>query len=448
MDVISMLGLLAGLIVLIIMAYNGWGMISTSLVAALIVIVTNRMDLWEALSVHFAGFMKDYAGNYFLLFFLGALLGTLMSATGAAKSIACKIVDLIGPSRGLLAVMIITAILSYAGINTFVIVFTIWPISVVLFKEGNIPKRLFIVAMFAGCGTFSMCGLPGTPAIQNIMPTETFGTTAYAAALNGLIVSAIIFVFCVIWLEWNRKMLQKQGIGFEPGPDDDLDALDVSNRADQPPFRLAILPILLEIVYIFVLQQVIKSEWDTNFIIIQALTFACILIVILFHKKVFKNIRQLFDDAADKCLVALMTTAFVTGFGGVVQASHGFEIIQNWAFSLDINPLISACIATGVVACATGSCSSGLAIFLSVLGPQYAALCTQQGIPLEMLHRSIIWAGAGLDSFPHSGSVVTAWTYTGIKPKDSYKYMFVTNIGFTTLGCILTLALYFLFGIV
>ena len=59
MDVISMLGLLAGLIVLIIMAYNGWGMISTSLVAALIVIVTNRMDLWDALSGRCAGFMKD-----------------------------------------------------------------------------------------------------------------------------------------------------------------------------------------------------------------------------------------------------------------------------------------------------------------------------------------------------------------------------------------------------
>ena len=38
-----------------------------------------------------------------------------------------------------------------------------------------------------------MVGLPGTPAIQNIMPTETLGTTAYAAPLNGIIVSIIIF---------------------------------------------------------------------------------------------------------------------------------------------------------------------------------------------------------------------------------------------------------------
>lgn len=447
-DIIGMLGLLFGLIVLIIMAYKGWGMIFTSLVVALVVIITNKMNLWEALNTYYADFMKDYAGSYFLIFFLGTLLGTLMSATGCAKSIACTIVDLIGEKRGLLAVLIITTVLSYAGISTFVIVFTVWPIALVLFREGNIPKRLFISALFAGCAAYTMCGLPGTPLFQNVMPTETLGTTVYAAPVNGTIVGVIIFILCVIWLEWNKSKLQKQGIGFEASPDDDLDSLDIKNREGMPPFWLALSPILLEVLYIFVLQQVIKSEWETNFVVIQAMAFACILIVIVFWKKIVKTLQHLIDDSANKSIIALMTTAAVTGFGGVVQGSHGFEIIRDWAFSLDINPLISACIATAVVACACGSCSSGLAIFLSTLGPQYAAMCTQQGIPLEMLHRSIIWAGAGLDSFPHSGGIVTAWVYTGIKPKESYKYVFMTNIVFTSLGCVLTLALYFLFGIV
>ena len=447
-DIIGMLGLLLGLIVLIIMACKGWGMIFTSLVAALVVIITNQMNLWEALNTHFADFMKNYAGSYFLIFFFGTLLGTLMSATGCAKSIAIKVVDLIGGKRGLIAVLIITTILSYAGISTFVIVFTVWPIALVLFKEGNIPKRLFICALFAGSSAYTMCGLPGTPLFQNILPTEVLGTTAYAAPVNGTIVSVIIFILCIVWLEWNRINLQKRGFGFEPDPNNELEAMDLSDRDDQPPFWLAVLPILLEVVYMFVLQQVIKSEWETNYIVIQAMAFACILIVIIFRKKIFKNIQPLIDESADKSIIALMTTAAVTGFGGVVQASNGFMIIKDWAFSLDINPLISACIATAVVACACGSCSSGLSIFLSTLGPQYAAMCTQQGIPLEMLHRSIIWAGAGLDSFPHSGGIVTAWVYTGIKPKDSYKYVFMTNIVFTSLGCILTLALYFLFGIV
>ena len=66
----------------------------------------------------------------------------------------------------------------------------------------------------------------------------------------------------------------------------------------------------------------------------------------------------------------------------------------------------------------------------------------------QILHRSITWAGAGLDSLPHSGGYVTANIYTDQTPTETYPYFFVTNIGLTTLGCVLTVALYMLFGLV
>ena len=99
MDIISILGLVLGLAVLIMMGFKGWGMIPTSIVGALVVVITNRLDLWEALSTHYGTFMKNYAGDYFLMFFLGTLFGALMGSSGAAKSIACKIVDLMGSKR-------------------------------------------------------------------------------------------------------------------------------------------------------------------------------------------------------------------------------------------------------------------------------------------------------------------------------------------------------------
>ena len=143
-----------------------------------------------------------------------------------------------------------------------------------------------------------------------------------------------------------------------------------------------------------------------------------------------------------------MNTAVVTGFGGVVQGSHGFELVKEFALSLDMNPLISACVATAIVAAACGSCSGGLSVFLAALGPQYVQLGQAQGIDPQILHRSITWAGAGLDSLPHSGGYVTANIYTDQTPKETYPYFFVTNIGLTTLGCVLTVALYMLFGLV
>ncbi len=447
MEMIYILGLVLGLAVLILMGFKGWGMVPTSIVASLVVIITNRMDLWEAISQHYGTFMKNYAGSYLMLFFLGTLFGAIMGSSGAAKAIACKIVDALGTKRALLVVVIISAILSYGGVSLFVIVFTLYPIALVLFKEGNVSKRLFPAALFAGCASFTMVGLPGTPAIQNIMPTETLGTTAYAAPLNGIIVSIIIFVLSILWLEWNDRQLKSRGIGFVPGPKDDPDAIDISDRTGLPSFAAAIFPIIFVVAYIFVLQQILKVKWDTNYIVIQALALGCIITFAMFHKKItsFKNAA---NDAATNSLIALMNTAVITGFGGVVQGSQGFELVKEFALSLNMSPLISACLATALVAAACGSCSGGLSVFLAALGPQYLELCQAQGIPPAILHRSICWAGAGLDSLPHSGGYVTAIIYTDITPKESYPYFFVTNIALTSLGCVLTVALYMLFGLV
>ena len=48
MDIISILGLVLGLAVLIMMGFKGWGMIPTSIVGALVVVITNRMDFGSA----------------------------------------------------------------------------------------------------------------------------------------------------------------------------------------------------------------------------------------------------------------------------------------------------------------------------------------------------------------------------------------------------------------
>ena len=75
MDGIGILGLGIGLGLLIYLSFKGWSMIPTSIAASLAVIITNRMNLWEAFSVSYATSMKNYAGTYLLLFFLGTVFG-------------------------------------------------------------------------------------------------------------------------------------------------------------------------------------------------------------------------------------------------------------------------------------------------------------------------------------------------------------------------------------
>ena len=133
MEFISVFGIVLGLAVLIFMGFQGWGMVPTSIVGALVVIITNQMDIWEALDTHYATFMKDYAGSYLIIFFLGTLFGSIMGSSGAAKSISCKIVDLVGAKQALLCVVVTSAILSYGGVSFAVVVFTLYPIALVLF---------------------------------------------------------------------------------------------------------------------------------------------------------------------------------------------------------------------------------------------------------------------------------------------------------------------------
>ena len=52
-----------------------------------------------------------------------------------------------------------------------------------MFRRGDIPKRLMPGTIALGAFTFTMDALPGSPQIQNMIPTTFFGTDAWAAPM-------------------------------------------------------------------------------------------------------------------------------------------------------------------------------------------------------------------------------------------------------------------------
>lgn len=443
MDGIGILGLGIGLGLLIYLSFKGWSMIPTSIAASLAVIITNRMNLWEAFSVSYATSMKNYAGTYLLLFFLGTVFGGLMGESGAAKSIAVKLLNTLGSGKGLLIVVLVSGILSYGGINLFVLLFTIYPIALVLFNNENIPKRLFPAAMLLGSATFSMVGLPGSPAIQNLIPCAALGTNAYAAPLNGTLVSIVMFALGMVFLVRQQKRLAVAGIGFVPGSRDDLNKIRISEDDDLPHWALSLLPMAVLILFIFFTRNTLDTVYAVNI----ALSIGIAMVLCLFWKRIENPLKSINESAANS-ITALLNTSVIVGFGGVVQASSGFASVVDFALSMAMSPLISASLATGIVSAATGSCSGGLQIFLDFLGPKYIELCQAAGIPLEVLHRVICLAGAGLDTLPHSGGFITAIVYTQLTAKESYKYVFFTNIVVTSIGCVVSILLFMALGII
>src|SRR6185369_13812051 len=94
--------------------------------------------------------------------------------------------------RAMLAIVLVCAILTYGGVSLFVVVFAAYPFAAEMFRQGNIPKRLIPGTIALGAFTFTMDALPGTPQIQNIIPTTFFKTDTWAAPTLGLVGAVII----------------------------------------------------------------------------------------------------------------------------------------------------------------------------------------------------------------------------------------------------------------
>ncbi len=196
-------------------AYKGFSVILMAPICALLaVLLINPANVLPFYSGVFMPKMVNFIKDYFLVFLLGAIFGKVVEMSGIAESIARTIVRWIGAKKAILTVVLLGAILTYSGVSLFVAVFAIYPFANQLFRQANIPKRLIPGTIALGAFTFTMDALPGTPQIQNVIPTTFFGTNIYAAPFLGII--GAIFVLCMglAYLEWRRRAAAKAGEGF------------------------------------------------------------------------------------------------------------------------------------------------------------------------------------------------------------------------------------------
>jgi H+/gluconate symporter-like permease len=105
----------------------------------------------------------------------------------------------------MLAIVVVCALLTYGGVSLFVVVFAVYPFAAEMFRQGRIPKRLIPGTIALGAFSFTMDALPGSPQIQNIIPTTFFQTNTWAAPWLGTIGAAFILAVGMGYLEWRRR---------------------------------------------------------------------------------------------------------------------------------------------------------------------------------------------------------------------------------------------------
>jgi len=463
---LGILGIFVSLALLIALALRGWNVIFVAPICAAVAILFNLGDLpflGSYTQIYMPAF-GSYFSTYFPIFLLGAVFGKLMDESGAARAIAHAIVGWIGQERAILAIVLACALLTYGGVSLFVVAFSVYPIAASLFREAQIPKRLIPAAIGLGSFTFTMVALPGTPAIQNAIPSPFFKTTIYAAPGLGVIASIFMLVFGMLWLTRRTHSARKAGEGY--GEHDETDVMETTDFSRLPNFWLAMLPILLVIGLNFVLSKYLIPSLDTGYLatakfhhtelkkvlaiwaIIGAMAIAiAALVLTMLGRGQLANLRDAFNKGTVGSLLPMANTASEVGYGTVIAALASFAIVREALKSVASDPVVSLWLVVTVLAAMTGSASGGMSLALGAMGDYYASAAQAAHINPEIMHRIAAMGSAAMDLLPHNGAVITLLSICGLTHKQSYFDLFVVGSLTAFAASLLVLGLYLTVGV-
>lgn len=456
------LGILLSLALLMFLAYRGYNVLILAPLMALLAVLFAG-DAALMLPTYTQVFMKSLGGyliQFFPLFLLGAIFGKLMDDSGSARAIAQGIVTRLGRERAILAIVLACGLLTYGGVSLFVVAFAVYPIGTALFREAGIPKRLLPGAIALGAFTFTMTALPGTPAIQNAIPSPFFGTDAFAAPILGLIGGLLMLGLGSWWLAAQARTLMAAGEGYGSHKDDPTEQSDLPVTG----FWLALLPILLVIALNFLMAKQVLPNLDTSYLakpefgglqdaksvigiwsIIVALG-AAVLLLIGLHWRRWADLKQSLNDGTFGSMLPILNTASEVGYGTVIASLAGFVVIRDLVLSVPGNPLVSEAVAVNILAGITGSASGGMSIALKTLGAQYLEMANAAGISPELLHRVAAMASGCMDTLPHNGAVISLLAICKLTHRDSYRFIFMNTVIFPLAALVVVITLGSLFG--
>lgn len=429
MEFLGPIGVLLGIIAIVYFSLKEIHITIAAPMATILVVLLNSMPLVESLlgkePNNYMGALGGYIMSYFAIFLLGSILAKLMEVSGATVSIAEFILKKVGyqnPYRILVAIFIISAILTYGGISLFVVMFAVLPLARSLFKKMDLAWNLIQVPLWLGIATFTMTILPGTPAIQNVIPIQYLNTSLTAALVLSILGSVGCIAFGLFYMK--RCLTKSLEVGENYATYTSQTNEDTTERV-LPPFVVSILPLILLIV-IAIIGSLLGDEFVKKNIIYVALLTGIISAIVLFNKYIDKKIATL-SIGASGAVGPIFATASAVAFGSVVTAASGFGVFSDIILNIPGPPVISLTVLTSAMAAITGSSSGALGIVM----PNFAQYYLDAGVSPEIIHRVAAVASNILTIVPQSGVFLTFLSLTGLSHKNGFKQTFITVFGGT-----------------
>ncbi|MDL2218777.1 GntP family permease [Ruminococcaceae bacterium OttesenSCG-928-O06] len=433
-SMVSIIGIIVALVVMMFLSFKGVSIYLYAPASAIIVMLTSGLPIWDTLTGPYMVGFVGYAQSFFLLFMFASIYAKVMGDSGAAQVIATTLTGLASKAKknpkfvAMLCLQSVTLLLTYGGINLFVVVFLQAAIGKSMFQKLDIPWHLYNAGAWAS-GTITMTMLPGTPASQNLIPMQYLGTTPTAAPILGLLSAIICVILELFYIRYALKKTEKKGEGFLPTgaviaeriKEVDLKQVDIGIvKALIPSIVLLLVLNAKSILGIFMDPIPTWIDLPGMQLPLVALTIGVILAIILYRKNL-PNIMQTLAGGAEQSIGVVISVCAVVGFGSVVAITSGYESVITGLDSLPGSPLIQLLIATNVCAGFAGSASGGLAIGLN----SFAQKFLDMGINPQHIHRIAAIGCGGLDSLPHNGAVNSGLRVAGLTHKQAYKHTFI-----------------------
>ena len=427
----DMIIILVGLALLLVLTLKKVPVVYAAAISVIFIALFSRLPVVSTMTGDYMTGFANFVKSSWLMLLLGAILSKVMDITGAARSIASFIIGKLGVKFAIPAIVIAGGLLTYGGVSAMVSCFALYPITLAVFREADMPRKLIPATIGAGIFTW-VTMLPGNPQVQNIIPSSFLPTNAMAAPVVGVVCGVFTLALILVYLMWESNRARKNGEGFIV----DEETSKVLAKTDEmeangklPNVVLAILPIVCVAVVLNVLKQ------DISVALLSGIVLCCI----LFFKNI-TGVQKLLTDAVSSAAVTTINASAIVAIGSVVKAAPGFNQIVNGILNFSTsggNPLIIFGIATTLLCGLNASGMGGLSTTLSVLAESFMAM----GVNPAIMHRIGVIASVGLDSLPHSGGIVAVLAISGVSYKEGYKYLFVVTVVITLLALALALVL-------
>ncbi|MCI8948963.1 MAG: GntP family permease [Lachnospiraceae bacterium] len=320
----SLIGIIGGLGIFVLLAYRGFNLVFSAVISSCVMFICSGIGILEGLNEIYLPGLASFLKNYFLIFFLSALMGKLMSDGGNAKRIALSLSSLIKKSRNhqqffcVLMVPVFYFFLCYAGISGFVVVFTVLPIAKNLYEETNTPWYLYCCA---GAQTISASYLAGSLQAGNVYAADVCGTTLTAGWVLSLVAAAVFWAVSLIMLWAVLQRAVTRGETFFPSGSGIANAsLDEGLPEETLP---KLLPSLLPLAAVIVLSTLFQVN------VAGALAAGCLWSVIIGRKNLLPKLKESLEGGIASVYGPILSVSATYAIGEVLKSLEGFSYIES-----------------------------------------------------------------------------------------------------------------------